>query len=634
MIEQFTGNMRILRTSDSLANLGTIYRYNTEVLEQYVENGYDAGAKQVIVILEKNRVAIFDDGRGLVPKMSEDDYDLLCLYKEDVDSQRLSGYIPFEVLFPELANSPSLHSFQWMMECIGLSSKKISHESRARGIKGLGVLSFQQIANRAVWYSKPAPELAQAYYKDQRVSQNPPTAMLRSATADELRRQIIRYEINEADPLKNPFLGEEVKSGTLVELTELREGVERSVRPSQVIRSMQERFGNDIRSGNLKIQVVDRVTDEKESVMYDVPPATYPGTLILHRESALRGGRGSFGVELYYDPLSRALYPKLARKGSEVCPITQLPDFNKHPWNIGRLSGLISYPELPDEEAPWDAQKSLPLAGPVYNQWQKRVWEMAEDIENKLEEIDKRLRLGQLDEFSKILSQEMIEAMREVPAFRDLVIRPRKEKGKKRPQKPEDRVIASVINENNDSVAGARVELRHASTDQLIRPAITKRSGTVSLGKNSYGRYRLKLVEVPEGAVIDGMDEYIFNLSMNMPGVRETFHVINGEPKRVQQKPINQIIPFFYDWPNIDEPYIQRLELGGVVEINTEGVELREAISRNDVEARAILCAQYMASAVTEFAAAEDEDKEETLKNASRLFGVLLRRISSRKRRS
>ena len=631
MIEQFSGTMRILRTADSLASLGTMYPRNTDVLEQYVENGYDAGAKQVIVILEKYRVAIFDDGNGLVPKMSPDDYDTLRVYKEDLESEKLSGDLPFDVLFPELSDSPSLKSFQWMMECVGLSSKRISHETQARGIKGLGVLSFQQIANRAVWYSKPGPDLALAYYQDQEVAQNPPTAMLRSPTATELRRQILKYELSEIDPLKNPFLGEEMKSGTLVELTELREGVERSLRPANVVRSLQERFGNDIRVGRLKIKVIDRVTGEVENVS-EVPPSTYPGTLIYRKESALRGGRGPFAAELYYDPLGRALSPKLARKGSEVCPIIKLSDFDRHPWNNGRLSGLVSYPDLPDEEAPWDAQKSLPLAGPVYNQWQKGLEKMGVDIETLIEEIEEARRLGQLDEFSKILGQETMEAMREIPEFRDLVVRPKREVRTKGPQKPEERVMVSVVNENSDSISGARVELWEASSNDLIRPAVTRKSGTISLGKNPYGRYRLKLVEVPSGATIDGLDEYIFNLSANMPGVRETFHVVNGEPERPKPKPINQIVPYFHDWPNIDEPYIQRLEFG-VVEINTEGAELREAISRNDVEGRAILCTQYMASATAEFAAAEDEDREDTLKNASRFFGVLLRRIMSNRRR-
>ena len=35
----FSGNMRILRTGDSLSSLGTMYPRNTDVLEQYVENG-------------------------------------------------------------------------------------------------------------------------------------------------------------------------------------------------------------------------------------------------------------------------------------------------------------------------------------------------------------------------------------------------------------------------------------------------------------------------------------------------------------------------------------------------------------------------------------------------------------------
>jgi hypothetical protein len=328
----------------------------------------------------------------------------------------------------------------------------------------------------------------------------------------------------------------------------------------------------------------------------------------------------------------KGFIPKLTRKGSEVCIISQLPDFNRIPWNSGRLSGLISYPDLPDEEAPWDSQKSLPLAGPVYNQWQKRLEEMGLDVEEEIEKIEEARKMGQLEEFSKLLGQETVEAMREMKEFRDLVVKPKKEAKPKKPQKPEDRVIVSVVNEHDDSISGARVELRQASTNDLIMPAVTRRSGTVSLGKNPFGRYRLRLAEVPVGAVIDGLDEYVFNLSINMPGIRETFHVVNGEPERPKPKPINQIVPYFHPWGDIFEPYLQRLEFG-VVEINTDGVEFRDAISRNDLESRTILCAQYMASAAAEFAAAEDEDKEETLKNASRLFGGILRRVMSNRRR-
>lgn len=635
-IEQVTGTMRMM-TPMALQALGTMYGHNTEVLEQYVENGYDAGAKQVIVLLGRDRVAVFDDGHGLVPKMLEDDYDTLQVYRADIDSGKLSWEMPLEVLFTELSRSPSLSSFQWMMECIGLSSKRISNEPQARGIKGIGALSFQQIANRAVWYSKPSSELALTYWGDQKIAQNPPTHMLTSATAEELRRRFLGYRIDSADSLRHPVSGREIASGTLVELTELREGIERSLRPPQVIRSLQERFGNDIKAGRLGILVVDKMTEaglRGNGIVTEVPPAEYPGALILHKTSFLKGGKGPFEVEVYYDPVGRALYPKLMRKGSEVCPLPRLSDFNKAPWNIGKLSGLVAYPDLPDEEAPWDAQKSLPLAGPVYNQWQHRVWEMAEGIQNEINRIEEGIKLSGLEEFSKLLGQETVEAMREIPEFADIVVQAKKSaRPTKHPPKPNDRVLATVLNENNDGVAGAQIELRRTADNELVRdPAITKRSGLISLGKAPNGRYRLKLVEVPEGAVVSGMDEFVFNLSPNMPGVRETFRVVNGEPKRLKSGSLNQITPFFHGWSNPDEPYIQRLEYG-VVEINTDGESLRDTIQRGDFVGRAVLCVQYMASAIAEFAAAEDEDPGDTLLNASRLFGPLVRRIMISNRR-
>lgn len=635
---EFTGNMRMM-TPMALQALGTMYGHNTDVLEQYVENGYDAGAGEIIVLLGRDRVGIFDDGHGFVPKMSEDDYDTLQVYKTDIDSGKLSWEIPLDVLLPELSRSPSLSSFQWMMECIGLSSKRFSNEPQARGIKGIGALSFQQIANRAVWFSRPSSELALAYWGDQNIAQNPPTYMLSSATAEELRRRFLGYKIDSSDSLKHPLSGREVASGTLVELTELREGIERSLRPPQVIRSLQERFGNDIKAGKLKILVVDKMTEaglKANGITAEVPPAEYPGTLIFRRQSFLRGGKGPFEVELYYDPVGRALHPKLTRRGSEVCPLSQLADFNRLPWNIGKLCGLVAYPELSDEEAPWDAQKSLPLAGPVYNQWQRKVWEMAEDIQKEIDKIEETLKLSGLEEFSKLLGQETVEAMREIPEFADIVVQAKKPAtGTKRlATKPNDRVLVSVLNEHNDGVAGAKVELRQTADNKLVRnPIVSKRSGLISLGKAPYGRYRLKLAELPAGAAVDGMGEYIFNLSANMPGVRETFRVINNEPKRQKPKPLNQITPFFHGWSNGDEPYIQRLEYG-VVEINTEGADLRDAIQRGDFVGRGALCAQYMASAIAEFAAAEDEDPGDTLLNASRLFGPIARRImiSSRRR--
>lgn len=633
---EFTGSMRMM-TPMALQALGTMYSHNTEVLEQYVENGYDAGAREVIVLLERDRVAVFDDGHGFVPKMSADDLDTLQIYRDDIGLGKLSWETPFDVLFPELSRSPSLSSFQWMMECIGLSSKRFSNEPQARGIKGIGALSFQQIANKAVWHSKPSSELALAYYGDQNIAQNPPTYMLSSATAEELRRRFLGYKIDSSDQLKHPLSGREVASGTLVALTELREGIERSLRPPQVIRSLQERFGNDIKHNRLKILVVDKMTEaglKANGITVEVPPAEYPGTLILHKTSFLKGGKGPFDVEVYYDPVGRALHPKLMRKGSEVCPITQLADFNKDPWNIGKLSGLVAYPELPDEEAPWDAQKSLPLAGPVYNQWQHRVWGLAEDIQKKIDIIEETLKLSGLEEFSRLLGQETVEAMREIPEFADIVVQSKKPAtGTKRPVKPQDRVLVAVVNENSDGVAGAQIQLLRTADNQLARdPAVTKRSGLISLGKVPYGRYRLRLAEVPAGAVVDGMDEYTFNLSGNMPGVRETFRVINNEPKRLKSGPLNQISPFFHGWSNPDEPYTQRLEYG-VVEINTEGLALSDAIKRGDFVGRAVLCAQYMASAIAEFAAAEDEDPGDTLLNASRLFGSLARRIMMSKKR-
>lgn len=581
--------------------LATIYESPAAVLDEYIENGADAGATHICVLVARGSLVVVDDGHGMVPDLLPDDRTLL----EEFFKQAEQGQAPTNFDIREMISPTSRKSLAWMTESIAFSPKIPSKDDKVRGIRGIGAQAFRQIAEKAIWRTRPAPELAREVYWGEGRKGEIPTLVFEPPSAEQLRRHDVSYEITESDPLVD-LHGHKLVSGTRVEISQIKAGLENALRPGVLADHFRSRFGEDIRTGRFSLVVIDRVTEEARRVPggqreIHVEPIHYRGILVLQRTCYLKGGKGEFGVEFYYDPDGRGFKPMLRRKGSDIRPLTELPEFDRQPFNSGRMSGYADFPDLPEMEAPWSTDKRTPLNSPARNQWEKAIVELAGDINAAAAAIEERSRERMLRDITADLATATVEAMREVPVYQDLVLggptTRQRGKGGTKKSPLADRVVATVFNEHNRGVAGITLELLRAG--QLLARSETGRSGIVSLGRFENGRYIARLI-VPDGMAPAGPTDYTFNISANQPGMRLVFRLQTKEPVPEETR-MPRLDIWLHAWGQVDEMYSTRRLQHGMLEINSEAPDIRVALDAKDYDLLSALVAQCAAAAVTEY---------------------------------
>lgn len=609
----------------ALELLGKINISPAAVMGEYPDNSADAGATQIWVVLEPGRISIVDNGHGMIPDLLPEDQEYYRMFLEDVEMKKIrSGYDLRDFMSP-----PSLKSVRWMMECVAYSSKRPQEGELIRGMRGIGAQGFRQIAGTAVWLTRPSADLASAYWTDGFPSKGIPTVKVIPPSAEQLEHFDTTYQVLFLDePLLDPW-GKQLESGTRVEIFAIRTGLENALRPESLNAHFQGRFGEDIRSGRFRLWIVDRVSEvarksPRGERVIEVQPHIYRGILVVDKTAYLRGGRAPFRIQIYYDPNGRGLRVMVRRRGTETVPLTDLDEFVRPPFNSGKLSGFVEFPDLPESEAPWSADKRTPLESPVRNQWQKEVWDCAPEIEIEIARLEERTQGRKLRDIAQDLATATLEAVREVQTFQDLVLAaPQRDSGRgqsKGKSPAPDRLEAVVFNEHNRGVAGVPIELLSKNT--VLNRQVTGRSGKISFGKLAEGRYILRPIP-PNGMVLMEPQRYVVNITESQQGFRAIFRVVTGAPGPERRR-IHRVEFIWRVWGDPDQPYRSQLAHGRV-EINAEATDVRRAIEGTDDELLETLLAQYAASAVTEYGI--QGEPPFILTNASLLFARLYNRL-------
>lgn len=599
----------------TIQHLAQQYGSPFEVLCELVDNGIDAGACNVWVTIEESRVLVIDDGHGMVPEMSVEDRGLFKLFLDEAEH---GGVDPDDDV-RELISPQGLSSLEWMMNSVGFSSKVLDESGRIRGTKGIGALAVRQIANRASWTTRPCRELA-----DREVDS---VFVLHPPTTKQLARHDLEYKIEERQKaLCDPY-GKKLVSGTQVELREIHSfAMDQLRRVSALVSFLNRRFGAEVLTKELNLCVVDRVTRDgkhkaggREIV---IKPIRYKGFPVLEDTFYLPGGRMPFAVRIVYNPNGTNPVPvMLRRKGSDVLPLAELPEFNTEPWTTPGMTGYVEFPSVLDKVAPWTANKKTPLESKVKSQWIKAVVKLCDPIFEKIQELRNKQNERHEIDLARDLAAAALEAVKEVSSFEDLMFTQiRGRRGKKlEAGKPTavEVVRAACLNENNDGVAGVTIEVRVYPSKELVARKVSQKSGYLSFGKLEPGQYLIRVVGVPKRVKPQHGLERLFRISNDKKGHREVFRFLAGEKPREHHR-LERLDIWMRPLPDPMQPYDTNNLDDGVLVINTDCDDYRATRESGDSEKRYALCAQYVAAALTEYGLEGDPDY--LLQQSSLLF--------------
>lgn len=625
-MEDIVGQVGLIEAS-ALVRLGEVRGSASEVIEGFVENATDAGAKNVWVVIERDGIIVTDDGHGMVPDMLPEDYEMIKLFKEEARSGKLTEKDDIRDLIPP--TSPSRKSLRWLAEYAAFSPKRSAEGVKTRGRLGIGTLAFRQIANSAVWLTRPALELADEFWGENVPGKGVmPVFEFVPPTDEALRKYQMGYRIAQSKEELCDHNGRRIVSGTSVRLHQIRQGV--NVVPALLTEYLSTRYGEDIRNELLNILVVDTTAADGakgKGKEYRVQPPKYRGIQIL-KEKVYLGGVGSFEAELYWDSRGgRALRPELRHKNAAVnADLTRVPGLNISPLNTGRISGYVEFPDVAEDLAPWSLEKDMPLESQLRNEWVRQVKDLAARGANRVFEIEDRVRQRSIEDFAEALSTAAALAMNDDPIYRNLAFGPsvrRPRQGGTKPVVVEDRVLVTVLDEHNRGLSEITVELSQGK--KVLKRGDTQKSGGFSFGKLPLGEYTVSVV-VPVKMKAQGRPQANIKLTETQPGVRVTFHLITGLPEKprdrqIRRRPHIWVEPF----PDPDQPYsIENME-NGWLRLNSEFLPLRQAQLAKDTELEGALGATLVALAITEYGL--DGDRAFLFRNASRLVGSMLSQV-------
>jgi len=552
----------------------------------------------------------------------------------------------------ELMSQVSRRSLQWMMECVAFSPKTQVLANTAgpvRGLLGIGAAAFHQIANRGVLLTRPSHELAKQFWGSSIKADDIPVLRLDAPTTTRLNNLNSRYDIIATTESFKDSYGRPIKSGTIVQITELEPGLDRAFRPQAICDHLARRFGQDILDGRVAITIRGSLaTDPSQARVREVKvlPVVHRGIPAVPMTTAyLNPDRQEdpFELEVFYNPSGRGSTGLMLRRlGSDVLKLTELPEFQVYPWNLP-LSGYVEFPAVSESRARWNPDKTTPLPSKTYEEWQLAVQAFALMIENVVKELEAGVQNQRLKEYAVEAEQATTDALRELPAFQDILWGTVRRKGGKgtgiRTPRVEDRVIAAVVNEHGRGIQGVTIEL----LDRISNPIETRttgKSGTVSFGRFDLGYYTLRVTGLPKDMRLDGAGEQRFRLTRAQPGIRETFRVITGEPKpEVPRIPTVRID--FVAWDDIGTLYrTPQFRDLGIIDVNLQADGVRDAvrsvIDDGDYERLDVIVAQVEAAVITMNTLDGDNAYlfHENVRLAMKLHEHLRHADASRKRRS
>lgn len=610
MTDQHQGDFQIMPTY-ILQHLMGIPGDAVGAIKELIDNSLDADASKIWIILEPNKVTVQDNGHGMIPRMPADDYSMLLLFKQDLSA----GKEPADVR--DLLDNPcAFASFTWAMECVGFSGKKryldpTKNLHAKQGMRGIGALSFNLIGDRQVWYSRPGPELANSYYGEKVVKGgNVPIARLNPPSRADISAHRLTYnvEVLPEKLMRDPVTDVIVSSGTRVEISDIRQSVERVLTKENLAEELKRLYGKLIREGACTISIVDRTCGQEK--VTEVEGTHYEGVLILKATLNLKlnsRNKPPFRVEIHYNERATNSSPDLIRAGLAVNPLSKLPEFRRtDPWNSGKLTGYVEFPVLPSDSElrAWDTAKTS-----LQDSRERALWvemiskEVAPQIAKRIQEIQSRARDSALAAAFQQATEAVMKAMEEIPALKALnfvqPVPPVVTKPPSQPTKP-DSVRVTVIDENNMGVPGVTVQFYRDV--KLVVQRLTSLGGTTSFGKPGIGVYRLNVILPPNSGYYSpsGKLDHTFSLTKPDQGFRMVFQIVTGrkKPERVDKN-----APFTIGVTTLEPeiPYSIEMLPNGTLLINLEGTDFKDALERRDEQLRNVLIAEYVSAGLVEW---------------------------------
>lgn len=600
-----------------LRRLGRVYPNDSMVLSQMIQNEIDAYATQIWVVLEPQRILVIGNGEGMVPEMTDYTYNLLQMFVDEVNSGNASD-IDWDILADIERDEPTaLRCLVWMVECVGFSAKtrRRIEEQDLIGEYGIGTLAFLQIANEATWVSRASEALVRQYplWIGKEEAKTRPSYRLKPPADDQIQQGKIGYELGLVEePLLDPD-GNPLSSGTRVEITGLRESLDRTFRPGLLTTHFSEEFGEYIGEGRFILTIVDRVSPEGRSTpggrKIEVKQVSHTGSQLFHEtfDVEVEGKFYPCEAELYYDATSKGLTsPRIRRNKVSRGELTALGEpFNTAPWNL--VNGYVDFPNVADDDSLWNTDKNLPIASRARAAWERKLGDLAEVVKMRIADLESASRQQRLRSYNTRAAQATVDVLRSLPAFEGVLPGAGRQdtRGSRRTRStPTDIVVIEVFNEHRQGVAGVVVEFGQRDKGiKALATATTGTGGTLSFGQRPFGRYYAKIT-LPESARLD--EDYdnpaIFNLSDNMPGATVTFRLTTGDVKRPPRVLVSLEIAAIPFSDNPDALYaLQRMHLG-VLEINSSAPYVGDALSRQDEIAIARYYADIIGSAMAEWA--------------------------------
>ncbi|GEM_PF-2258546 len=620
--------------------LAMLYKNSVSVISEYVDNGLDAGANRIWVVVEPTKITVIDNGHGMVPGFLPEDAQTISMFFEDIEMGRMTADFDLRPLL----HRASLCSLRWMMENIAFSPRLLlgtDTSSVVRGMRGIGALAFRQIARSAVISTRPSKDLAQEHGGIVTSSGSIPLLVLVPPTEAQLNGFDTTYNVYdgsnlpegvEVGSLEDPN-GKALEHGTRIEISSLREGADRNLRPNLIVEHLRSRFSVELgRRRDLEIAVIDRATTagrkSARGRIIKVDPPPLKGVEVHNATHYTLDGK-KFEVHIRWVVEGRAESIGLVRQGDVVTQLTDLPEFKRSPWDSGKLTGFVEFPSVPPNEdgLHWSTDKHTLLDSPLRTQWRENLWHLEGDLKKSIVDVERASQQDDLRELQINLGAAADVGLSQVDVFGDIefIGKPTGPIGTRRPSSPPETIEATVFNEHNQGVEGVRVEVTRGG--DLVQRKDTGSSGRLSFrNPERIGVYRVRMF-CPRNAIVLGETFYEFRFPRER-GIRAVFRLQTGAPAP-QARTRKKLTPWFEHMSNPDVLYSLDYMDAGRLQINLGETEMNRAIKSGDMEERNRLACQYMAMALTQYCLPEQQP-EQLFLHSSRLCSAIYRNFRER----
>lgn len=516
------------RYGTSLPNYKSLINRPVDIIQELVDNPPDAEATHIAVIIYPKVVMVIDNGHGMVPFFTEEGLAWANERIVAIGENTLGINDDLRAVVTDV----SQRSLLWASSLAGMSGK--AGREHSTGYRGVGIQAASQIGEPIEFITRPRPDLASEFYAPDHRKDPPVYRWVMPTWEQILKRQI--------DPVIEHYSGQFVDQngrpmeyGTIVKINNLMPDALDLLRPENIVRAFQSRYGSKIRAG-LTIEIIDRYSPAgvktPGGIVIEVPPSEYKGYLIVDRSGTngnmglfMRSGGKSvhFAAEIYWNPDRKDPDKIMLRRNgidfAELASVVKDP-----PWNIAGLNGYI---EIPDETlddtgmtnkeaiakrvnaryAQASTDKRTIAEGPHFKAWRQVVRDMEELIPDAIKKRQDEINRKAGDEITKQMEEIIRDALGKYDDIRRIMSLPpvkdsqgnlitTKATNPRGPQVPIPIGVlhVQVLNEHNKGMIG--VPLTIFRSKQRISMVTTTNPAGIALEVGS-GTYEVQITLEP-----------------------------------------------------------------------------------------------------------------------------------------